>query len=248
MKLFGKKNTAVKKDKKGSVTVILAAAGSGTRLGGISKPLMKILGKTAIEYSLEIFEKIDDITRVVISTKEEDIPEYRKIAEKRGFGKIVGIISGGNTRGESVKKAFTYAFSEVVTDFVAVHDAARPLITEGSVRKAIADVKKYGTAVCASLCPDTVKRAGKSEFVTESVSRDGLYLIATPQMFSYEIFCASLAKAEKDGFEATDDSSLAEHAGFRIKLCETPRDNIKLTYPGDIPIAEAILKSRKEDM
>ena len=143
-------------------------------------------------------------------------------------------------------KAFRYAFSDVITDFVAVHDAARPLITEESVRKAICDVKKYGTAVCASLCPDTVKRAGKSGFVSESVSRDGLYLIAPPQMFSYEIFCTRLALAEKEGFEATDDSSLVEHAGFRIKLCETPRDNIKLTYPGDTLVAEAILKSRKD--
>ena len=117
-----------------------------------------------------------------------------------------------------------------------------------AVKDAIGEAKHYGTAVCASLCPDTVKRAGKGGFVTESISRDGLYLIATPQIFSYEIYSTSLALAEKDGFEATDDSSLALHAGFEIKLTETSRDNIKLTYPGDILIAEAILKSRKENI
>ena len=248
MKLFTKSVSTPKKDKKGSITVILPAAGSGTRLGGVSKPLMNILGKCAIEYSLEIFERIEDVTRIVISTKEEDIPKYEEIIKKRGFRKIIGVISGGDTRQSSVAKAFRFAFDSVITDFVAVHDAARPLITEESVRSAFADAKKYGCAVCASLCPDTVKRANGTGFVTESVSREGLYLIQTPQVFSYDIYSASLAVAERDGFEATDDSSLAENAGFRIKLCDTPRDNMKITYPSDIPIAEAILRSRKENV
>lgn len=247
MKLFANKTPKVKRDKKGSVTVILAAAGSGTRLGGVSKPLISILGKTAIEYSLEIFENIPDITRIVISTKEEDTEKYRAIIKQRGFSKVVGVIAGGSTRGESVSKAFRYAFDDTITDFVAIHDAARPLITEKNVKNAINDAKLYGTAVCASLCPDTVKRADKGAFVTESISREGLYLIATPQIFSYEIYSASIALAEKEGYEATDDSSLAQHAGFGIKLTETERDNIKLTYPGDVLIAEAILKSRKEN-
>ncbi len=248
MKLFGKKTKSMKKDKKGSVTVILAAAGSGTRLGGVSKPLMNILGKTAIEYSLEIFENNEDVTRIVISTKEEDIPKYEEIIKNRGFKKVIGVICGGSTRGESVSKAFRFAFEDMVTDFVAIHDAARPLITDDIVCRAVGEAKKYGTAVCASLCPDTVKRAGKSLFVSESVDRNGLYMIGTPQIFSYDIYCTSLAVAERDGFEATDDSSLAQNAGFKIRICETARDNIKLTYPDDTLIAEAILKSRKENI
>jgi len=248
MKLFSKRVKTPPKDKKGSVTVIIAAAGSGTRLGGISKPLMPILGKCAIEYSLEVFSNTENVTRIVISTKKEDIPKYREIVKKRGFSKVVGIIEGGSTRQESVAKAFRYAFGEMITEFVAIHDAARPLITQDAVQKAIADAKKYGAAVCAALCPDTVKRAGKSFFVTESVSREGLYLIQTPQIFSYEIYSASLAVAERDGFEATDDSSLVENALFKIKITETSRDNIKLTYPGDVLIAEAIMKSREEQV
>ena len=246
MKLFGKKVKTPPKDKKGSVTVILAAAGSGTRLGGISKPLMDIGGKTAIEYSLEIFEETDAVTRIVISPREEDIPKYREIVSKRGFSKVAGIISGGSTRQESVAKAFRFAFRDIITEFVAIHDAARPLITKQVVENAIKDAKNYGTAVCASLCPDTVKRANKSSFVTESVDRAGLYLIQTPQIFSYDIYSTSLAVAEKDGVQATDDSSLVENAGFKIRLTETTRDNIKLTYPGDIHLMKAIIESRKE--
>ena len=247
MELFKKKIKLPKKDKKGSVTVILAAAGSGTRLGGVSKPLVDILGKSAIEYSLEVFEKIGDVKRIVISAKEEDIPKYREIVRKGGFTKVCGIIAGGSTRQESVAKAYRFAFSECITDFVAIHDAARPLITVDAVQGALADAKKYGTAVCASVCADTVKRASNSLFVTDSVERDGLYLIQTPQIFSYDIYSASLAAAEKSGFQATDDSSLAENAGFKIKLFQTSRENIKITYPGDIAIAEAILRGRKDE-
>lgn len=248
MKLFTQKAKDVKRDKKGSVTVILAAAGSGTRLGGISKPLMKICGRTAIEYSLEVFQNNEDVTRIIISTKEEDIPKYESVVKKCGFDKVIGIIRGGATRTESVSKAFKTAFSDGITDFVAVHDAARPLITNDMVKRAICEAKKYGTAVCASLCPDTVKRAGKSLFVTESIDRDGLYMIGTPQIFSYEIYSTSLAICERDNFEATDDSSIVRNGGFKIRLCETSRDNIKLTYPGDVLIAEAIIKSRKENI
>ena len=246
MKLFGKKIKTPPKDKKGSVTVILAAAGSGTRLGGVSKPLMDIGGKTAIEYSLEIFEKTDAVTRIVISTKEEDIQKYKDIVSERRFSKVVGVISGGDTRQESVAKAFRFAFNDIITEFVAIHDAARPLITLEEVENAIKDAKAYGTAVCASLCPDTVKRANKASFVTEGIDRNGLYLIQTPQIFSYDIYSTSLAVAEKDGFQATDDSSLVENAGFKVKLTETSRDNIKLTYPGDIHLMKAIIESRNQ--
>lgn len=245
MKLFAKKVKSPKGAEKGTVTVILAAAGSGTRLGGVSKPLMKINGKSVIEYSLEIFEAVENVTRIVISTKDEDISKYKDVIAKRGFKKVIGVISGGDTRQESVSKAFRFAFNDVITEFVAIHDAARPLITEEAVRKAIADAKTYGTAVCAAVCADTVKRASRSGFVTESVSREDLYMIQTPQIFSYDIYCTSLAIAERDGFEATDDSSLAQNAGFNIKLCETSRDNIKLTYPGDAEFAAAILNGRK---
>lgn len=244
MELFAKNAKIISLRTKGTVTAIIAAGGSGTRLGGVSKPLIEICGKSVIEYSLEIFQSIESVTGIVISAKEADIPKYGEIIKRRNFDKIIGVVSGGDSRQESVTKAFEYAFDKNVTEFVAIHDAARPLITKKEVENAIITAKKYGTAVCAALCPDTVKRASKSEFVTESVERDGLFLIQTPQIFSYEIYCASVAAAKRGGFEATDDSSLAENAGFKIKLCQTSRNNLKITYPDDVAFAEAIIRSR----
>ncbi len=244
MILFGKKTKTPPRDKKGAVTVIIAAAGSGSRLGGVSKPLMLLCGRHAIEYSLDVFSSLEEVTRIIISTRSEDIAAYEKIVADGGYSKVSAVIEGGSTRQESVTKAFRYAFSEKICDFVAIHDAARPLITEAMVSKAFSEAREYGCAVCASLCPDTVKRSTASGFVGEAVDRDGLYLIGTPQIFSYEIYQTSVAVAEKDGFEGTDDSSVVEHAGFKVKLCETSRNNIKITYPGDAELAEMIIGSR----
>ncbi len=247
MKLFKNKVPTVQRDKKGSVTVIIAAAGSGTRLGGVSKPLVKLCGRYAIEYSLDAFSACPDVTRIIICTKKEEIPVYEKIISEKGYSKVIGVIEGGSTRQESVSLAFKAALGEKITDFVAIHDAARPLITREEIEVAIADAKKYGCAVCAALCPDTVKRADKVGFVSESVDRSNLYLLQTPQIFSFEIYSASLALAEKSGFVATDDSSLTENAGFKIKLTQASRNNFKITYPGDIELAELIINSRKPE-
>lgn len=247
MKLFAKKTNVPPRDVKNSVTVIIAAAGSGARLGGVAKPLIKLCGKFAIEYSIEAFSAQDKVTRIIISTKEEDIPIYEKLIREKGYAKVAGVIAGGATRQESVAKAFRWAFSKMTTDFVAIHDAARPLITCGEIKKAIADAAKYGTAICASVCPDTVKRAGKGGFVSESIDRNGLYLIGTPQIFSTDIYMTSLALSERDGYEATDDSSLVEYAGFKLRISVTSRNNIKITYPGDAELAEMIIKSRKTE-
>ena len=235
------------RDKKGSVTVIIAAAGTGSRMGGVSKPLIKLCGRYAIEYSLDAFSALDEVTRIVISTRKEDVDAYRKIVSDGNYGNmVVGVTQGGKTRMESVEKAFTYAFQGVITDFVAIHDGARPLIRTQDAKKAVDLAKKYGASVCATPCPDTVKRTSASGFVTEAVSRDGLYLMATPQIFSYEIYSASLAIAKRDGFEGTDDCSIVQNAKFNVCVCDTPRDNIKLTYISDISLAEAILAARKE--
>ena len=247
MELFRKNAKKTPRDKKNSFTVILAGAGSGTRMGGVSKPLIPICDKPAIYYSLSVFSSFEEVTRIIICAKKEDIPLYENLVKKYSFTKVCGIIEGGESRQETVSKAFRHAFSEKITDFVAIHDAARPLITKEEVQNAINDAKKYGCAVCACVCRDTVKRSGKSGFINESVDRTGLYLVQTPQIFSFEIYSTSLALAEKNGISATDDSSLVQDAGFSIKLCETSAHNIKLTYPEDTALAQMIIKSRKQN-
>ena len=245
MQLFKKGTSAkIERDKKDSVTLLLAAAGSGTRLGGVSKPLLSLCGRPAITYSLDAFSAVGDVTRIVISAKKDDVPTLRDIVKQGGYTKVVAIVEGGSTRQESVRKAFDAAFCEKRTDYVAIHDAARPLITKEAIEAALLDARTYGAAVCASRIADTVKRTDRVALVTESVDRENLYGLQTPQVFSTDIYAAALAVAERDGIDATDDSSLVQNAGFRVKLADAGRENFKITYPGDVALAELVLKSR----
>ena len=244
MQLFAKNTKKVPKDKKGTITLIIAAGGSGTRAGGVSKPLLLLGDKYAIEYSIEAFSFFDEITRIIISCKKEDIAKYEKIVKDKNYTKVSTIVEGGENRQESVSKAFKTAFSDLQTEFVAIHDGARPFVTREIIKEAILDAKKYGSAVCAVPTTDTMKRANSTGFVTDAVHRDGLYNIQTPQIFSFEMYATSLAIAERDGFLATDDSSLLENASFKVKLSKGSNENIKITYPEDIIIANALIENK----
>lgn len=225
---------------------IIAAAGSGTRMGGVSKPLMKLDGKPTFLYSVELFIKSPYIEKICISAKKEDIPLLREIVARENYPKEVIVAEGGKTRQESVKRAFSAAFSgKAKTKFVAIHDAARPLLTPDELKKAFETAEKYGNAVCAARAKDTFKRTDKNAVVKEHVERDELWHIQTPQIFDTDMFHTALALAEKNGTEFTDESGLVADAGFIVKLVECGHDNIKLTYPEDVFIAEAILAKRK---
>lgn len=233
--------------KKANVTVIVAAAGGGTRMGGISKPLMKIDGREALLYSLDLFCSFDEVSSVVISIRSEDEPVFRKLVEGENYSKEIVFAHGGDTRQQSVLNAFKAAFSgKKNTKFVAIHDAARPLVTREYFEKALKLAAKYGNAVCACRARDTFKRSDKKDLITEAVDRENLWQIQTPQIFDTDMFHTALALAERDGTDATDESSLVTDAGFLVKLCECGSDNLKLTYPEDAAIAEAIMRLRRE--
>lgn len=246
MNVFQSKKKPIPSAQKGAVTVLIAAGGSGERMGGVSKPLIKLCGVPAIEYSLSAFSACKDVTSIYISAKQADVAVYEEYVKSNAYPKLKGVVVGGDTRFDSVKNALTEAFSKETTDFIAIHDGARPLITTEEIERAIALCKKHGSGVCASRVSDTVKRASIGGRVTESVERDGLWLISTPQVFDTDIYHTALATAILDGFTATDDSSLLEHSGFTVMLSETSRQNIKLTYPEDIETAQAILYARKQ--
>ncbi len=233
--------------KKANVTVIIAAAGGGTRMGGISKPLMKIDGREALLYSLDLFCSFDEVASVIISVRAEDETAFRALVEKEDYSKEIIFAHGGQTRQQSVLNAFKAAFSgRKKTKFVAIHDAARPLLTKEYFENAMKLASKYGNAVCACRARDTFKRSDKKDLIKESVERENLWQIQTPQIFDTDMFHTALALADKNGTDATDESSLVTYAGFLVKLCECGADNLKLTYPEDAAIAEAIMRLRKE--
>lgn len=229
------------------IGVIIPAAGSGSRMGGVYKPLEKLCKKEMIRYSLETFEKCEDVAFVVISAREDKIDEVRQLCESCGFKKVKSVIAGGKDRQDSVENAFNNPlFDDEAVTHVAIHDAARPLFDLKMAEKVFAQALEKGNAVCASRVRDTVKRTDAEDAVSDAVDRENLWLIQTPQVFEKNMYAGALKKAKNDGFVATDDSSLVAADNKKVYLCDTPSFNIKITYPEDVFLAESVLEKRGE--
>ena len=224
------------------VTAIILAAGTGSRMkADISKQRMIICGESVLRHTLHAFsdsEYIDDI--VLVCRPEEECTIKLELAND--FPKVKAMVCGGKTRAESALRGFLSISEEC--QFVAIHDAARPLFDIGMAEKVFAEALEKGNAVCASKVRDTVKRTDNCAYVTDSVDRDNLWLIQTPQVFEKRIYGRALDNAKKEGCLATDDSSLVSLAGEKVNLCETPSYNIKITYPEDVLTAQAIINYR----
>ena len=230
-------------------TVLIAAAGSGQRMGGVYKPMSVIAGEPMLAYSLRAFSNSGFVKQIVVSAPEDRIEEIIALAKNIGCKKLRCVVQGGNTRADSVVNAFKAAFDKKgnITPFLAIHDAARPMITSEMVDKVFFDCTRHGSAVSATKLRDAVKKAGKDQVATEIVDREGIWQMQTPQAFDTDIYHTALATLGKDNISnAHDDAAIVMMAGFKRYLTETGFSNFKVTYPEDLELAELILKSRKE--
>ena len=210
---------------------ILLAAGSGTRMGGVKKCFLPLGSTTVLESALSAFEKLPFIREIIIVTKEDAVEEARNLPRVAACKIPCKVVIGGDSRLASAANGF-YAANRSI-DFVAIHDAARPFITPQNITDIFTAAQKTGAACASHPITDTVKRADKNGFITETVDREGLFAVQTPQIFKRSVYAASLALALKDKIEVTDDCMMAEHAGFKVKLVDTGKENIKLTCPED---------------
>ncbi|MBE6611083.1 MAG: 2-C-methyl-D-erythritol 4-phosphate cytidylyltransferase [Ruminococcaceae bacterium] len=226
-------------------SAIIAAAGRGTRMcdeSGTTKQMMELCGLPVIVRTLKAFEESALINEIIVVALAEEIEIYDRYRSEYGLTKISAIVPGGDTRQESVLCGFE-AISDK-SDFVAIHDGARCLITPEMIDKVLNEAFRKGAATAAVKASDTVKRADIKGFITETINRDELWLAQTPQIFKTEVYRAAAYVAKEEGFAATDDNMLAEHVGFQVKLVDCGTDNIKITTPADLAIAEVILRRR----
>lgn len=224
-------------------SAIITAAGSGQRMGGVSKQLLNLCGKPCILYSLSAFQNCKEIDEIIVVAKESEIQVIESICKENNITKLKGVVPGGSTRQESVANGY-FAISKG-SDLVAIHDAARPMILPEHIEFLLKNAKRYGASCAAKKVTDTVKRADKSEFITQTISRDNLYTVQTPQVFLSDLYRVSLAVAKKTGVAVTDDCALAENAGFSIKLCDLGIYNLKLTTKDDVTFVESYLRERE---
>lgn len=220
-----------------SVTAIIAAAGNGTRMNiKNSKQLIEVEDMPVIAHTLCAFQQSGLVDEIVIVTRESDLLVMADIAKEFGITKVTHIIKGGETRTESVKNGIDCAKG----DFVAIHDGARPCIKTEHIDLTVK--KAFETKAAALGCPvaDTLKRVDENGFIVETVDRNNMWQIQTPQVFEKDLIKKAYKEADTNG--ATDDCMLVEAIGVKVAMVQGDKSNIKVTLQDDVGLAAAILR------
>lgn len=219
---------------------IIVGAGKGERIGNKDKTFLSLNGKPVLVHSLLPFEKSSLINEVILVVRRDKIDYVKRVVHKYKFKKIKKIISGGKTRQDSV---YNGLYKIKNADIVLVHDAVRPLVDEEIIKDAIYNAEKFGAAIPAVPIRETVKKGDK--YIKKTIDRKSLNLAQTPQTFKYEILKKAYKSAKKSKFHGTDDASLVEKLGYRIRIIPGSPKNIKITVNEDIIIAKSLLKKIK---
>lgn len=228
------------------VSAVIVAAGSGSRMNSeTTKQFMRINGIPVIIHTLLAFENSEYIDEIVIVAREDELSAYPALLKEYGITKVTSVVKGGATRQASV--ALGVEAISPKSDFIAIHDGARPLITPSQIKAVILSAYKFKAASAASVSKDTPKMISEHKFIEKSVDRDKLWLMQTPQVFYADLYRAALYYAYEKKFESTDDTAIAEFAGFPVKVVDCGYDNIKITTPIDLKLAELIINERNAE-
>ncbi|HTB16512.1 MAG TPA: 2-C-methyl-D-erythritol 4-phosphate cytidylyltransferase [Bryobacteraceae bacterium] len=229
------------------VTVILPAAGLGTRMGravpekaGTSrKQFMLLEGSPILLHTIRKFASTPAVSEIVVALRPDDIEWVRELLAVEKFGKLVRLVEGGDSRQESVEHAL--ATLGAGTELVAVHDAVRPFIEHSVLDKVFAEAEESGAAIVGIVPVDTVKQVHRNK-IRQTIPRERLILAQTPQVFRFDLLKSAFAKAREDGFAGTDESSLVERLD-QVEVSVVPGSdrNLKITKPSDMDLARLFL-------
>jgi len=219
--------------------VIIPAAGKGVRSGfSAPKQYLKIRGKELIVYTLEVFQKCKFVDEIIISADPFYFNVLQKIKIKYRLTKIKSIIEGGKQRQDSVYNALLTIKAEP-DDLIVVHDAARPLLPNEILNNAIITAREKGSALVCVKAKDTLIKG--DDFVDDYISRDEIYYVQTPQIFSYKEIKKAMDKAYSQNFYGTDESILVKRIGKRINIVEGSLINFKVTTESDLELLKKIV-------
>lgn len=222
------------------VAVIIPAAGAGKRFGGdVKKPFALLDNRPVFIRSIELFINRDDVCQTILTVSPDD---YDVVREKYAANiMILGLklVKGGTERFASVAAAL--AEVDDAADLVCVHDAVRPCVLESWIDKVFAEAGKSGAAILAAPLTGTIKRISGAGVVDATVPREGLYEAQTPQVFRRDLLLRAYRERPAD-FEPTDDAELVERLGHGVTIVETDRRNLKITQPGDMSLAQVLVK------
>lgn len=231
---------SIKTETAAAIPVIVVAAGSSRRMGGTNKQTISVGGMPVIARTLSALQKSPFVSKIILVTREEDIFLMQGICDKYGIKKISDIVKGGESRHDSVLCGIKRLDKTDKT--VLIHDGARPFLNDRMIIDCISALKTHEGCLCAVKVSDTVKRVKEDMTVEETVDRAPLYLAQTPQGVRVKEY---LLASEKKG-DFTDDASVLEAAGYKVKIVEGDKRNIKITTPDDIKTAEAMVNLTEE--
>lgn len=225
-------------------TVVLPAAGSGKRMkADKNKLLLELFGKPIFLYTLEVFQQDSNCDAIWLAVKEQERELIENYVKRYNLTKVQGYATGGTERQDSVR-----ACLEAIPPcgVVLVHDAARPFIDKEVITNLVETAHTSGAAIAAVPVKDTIKKA-ENGIISETVDRNQLWMIQTPQAFRYSLMLEAAQKAHNDGFMGTDEAMLVERLNYPVAIVESTYENIKMTTPDDLIYGRAILESRLQE-
>ena len=228
-------------------TAVILAAGTGTRMSGskTTKQLITLGDRPLICRTIETFQQSEEVNEIIIVALKDEIPLYDDFIKKYSFTKVSKVISGGETRQDSVFLGIKSCGKKA--DYIIIHDGARCFVTQKNISDVLKAAKAYGCAIAADTSSDTIKLSTSAGFIKETVDRSHVYRAQTPQIFKSDIIIAAYYYAAKNGYKGTDDASLVEKLGINIKLVDCGHKNIKVTYNDDLDYAEFLIEREDND-
>lgn len=223
---------------------LVAAAGSSVRMGGVNKLLQPLGGVPVLVRTLTALQMAGGVDEIIVAAREEDILEISQLCQTYGIAKCSKVIRGGENRVHSVLLAALEASPEM--ELLAVQDGARPLVTPELIDRVISAAARCSAAAPAVAVKDTVKTFGANGAVEETLDRERLRAVQTPQVFAASLLKAALQSALEQEATVTDDASAVERLGKVVFLVDGEEGNLKITTPLDLVIAEAIWEARED--
>ena len=222
-----------------SVCAIVPAGGSGTRMGGtVPKQFQSLNGKPILYHTLKTLQNCRTISEIILVVPEK---EY-ETAHTDWLGKleiVTKVVIGGEKRQDSVYNGFCEVSQD--SEIVLVHDGVRPFLSQKMILESIDAAREYGAAITAIPVHDTIKRVDTSGLVSQTIDREGLWRVQTPQAFRYSLLLDAFNKAKSENFYGTDEGALIEHLGEPVKIVEGLEQNIKITRPEDLELSKAFI-------
>jgi 2-C-methyl-D-erythritol 4-phosphate cytidylyltransferase len=220
------------------VSAIIVAAGSSQRMG-FDKLLSLIGDKPVVAHSIDRFEQCDEIDEVILVVRSDRREEFQRVVDVCGFTKVNRIVDGGVERHLSVWNGIAQ-LSEVC-EIVAIHDAARPLVSSELISRSVTLARECGAVSLAAPVVETVKRADAERNVIGSVDRSGLWATQTPQVFRLDWLLDAYKRIVDSGRSVTDEVSALQEAGYPVRLLQNTEWNVKITFPRDLKLAEKMI-------